>query len=214
MSKCSEAMLGILAVCLVACSPPAAERVVVTATAVPNSAATIPVPPTLVPTSDPFFQSDGGGEPRSGAYWLVWNSCSEGNQAGVAAANGGREAGWIILDDLLEDPGILLGELPVETCEHGVRLLSQIDTAGQVRPDDAAYDLATQLFAAQLNLAAGAEYCPAVDGAVKGGQLLIISLAFEGSGKYLGPEDASEDTDLARSLAGRLARYNVGDLCR
>lgn len=40
---------------------------------------------------------------------MVWNSCAEGNKADVAAANGGRAAGWIILDDLLADPGIQLG---------------------------------------------------------------------------------------------------------
>ena len=57
--------------------------------------------------------------PRTAGYWLVWNACAEDNQADVARANGGREAGWLILDDLLAHPGILLGELAVETCERG-----------------------------------------------------------------------------------------------
>jgi hypothetical protein len=87
-------------------------------TALPPSPTPAPtvLPPSPIPTIDPFFASQGGGEPRTAGYWLARNSCAEDNRADVAAANGGREAGWIILDDLLQDPGILLGGLSVETC--------------------------------------------------------------------------------------------------
>ena len=73
--------------------------------------------------ADAATVSTGGGEPRTAGYWLVWNACAEENKADVAVANGGREAGWILLDDLLADPGILLGDLAVEACEQGLRLL-------------------------------------------------------------------------------------------
>jgi hypothetical protein len=75
--------------------------------------------PTQAPTNAPFVASDGGGEPRSAGHWLLWNSCAPGNRAATAAANGGRAAGWIILDDLLVDPGVLVGGYAVETCEQG-----------------------------------------------------------------------------------------------
>jgi hypothetical protein len=132
-----------------------------------------PLPPTPAPTADPFFASQGGGEPRTVGYWLLWNSCAEGNKADIARANGGRAAGWVILDDLLDDPGILLGAL-----------LRARDADGVERTGDVAYDLA-----AQLNLAVGAEFCPAI---------------FDGSGAYLYPGGRLDDRDLALALAEQL----------
>ena len=74
--------------------------------------------------------------------------------------------------------------------------------------------LAAQLLTAQLNLAAGAEYCPAVDEAVQAAQLLLLSLGFDGSVGYLGLEQAPEDREIARFLVEQLAGYNTGSLCR
>jgi hypothetical protein len=217
--------LGLLLTCglLAAC----ASRTPVPATTAPTAAAptsplpTIPptpaptpIPPTLAPTVDPFFANQGGGEPRTAGYWLIWNSCAEGDKAGVAAANGGREAGWVILDDLLDDPGILLGGLPVETCRQGIDLLGARDVDGLERAGDAVYDLAAQLLAAQLNLAVGAEFCPAIEDSVRAGQLLLLSLEFDGSGAYLGPGAAPDDSNLALALAEQLRVYSTGALCR
>ena len=202
--------LGICLVCwllLAACSSPAA------APPKPTPAPTIP-PPSLAPTVDPFFASQGGGEPRTAGYWLAWNSCAEDNKSDVAAANGGREAGWIILDDLLQDPGILLGNLSVETCPQGISLLRVDDFQGEDRAGDAAYELAAQLLVAQINLAAGAEYCPAVDEAVQAGQLLLLSLHFNGSGDVQGLEQSSQNQDVALFLIQQLSAYNVGTLCQ
>jgi hypothetical protein len=144
----------------------------------------------------------------------VWNACAPDNKAEVARANGGRAAGWFLLDDLLADPGIFLGELTVETCEQGIALLQGQDAAGQEQPDDAAYVLAAQLLAAQANLAVGAEYCPASDTAVQAGQALLLSLGFDGTGTYLGPEGDAEDREVAQFLIEQLANYNAGTLCR
>ena len=210
---------GLLLICclLAACGSPTAPP----ATAIPvaptlDAPTPMPtaIPPSPAPTVDPFFASQGGGEPRTAGYWLLWNSCAEGNKAGVAAANGGRDAGWIILDDLLADPGILLGDLPVETCEQGIRLLQVQDLGGEDRSGDVAFELASRLLAAQLNLAAGAEYCPAVDQAVQAGQLLLLSLGFDGSGQPLGLDQASEDREIALFLVEQLGQYNAGSLCR
>lgn len=180
------------------------------------------IPPTLVaitmlPESnqgqDPQFKSSGGGEPRSAGYWLIWNTCTEGNQSEVAQANGGREAGWILMDDLLKDPGILIGTVQIETCEQGVNLLNTENLQGNEMSSDAAYILAAQLLAAQLSLAVGSEYCPASDQAVSEAQLLLVGLDFDGTGRYLGPPRADKNVETARRLTEQLVSYNSGALC-
>lgn len=165
-------------------------------------------------TADPLYQSEGGGEPRSAGYWLIWNSCAPDNRSETAAANGGRAAGWFIMDDLLEDPGILVGPLELRRCEEGLLLLQGQPLQGVASPEDVAYSLAAQLLTAQLNLAANAEFCPAVDDAVQSAQMLLISAGFDGQGEMLGSGAPDEDRQLAQFLTGQLANYNTGLLCR
>lgn len=167
----------------------------------------------VTPENELKFQNSGGGEPRSPGYWLVWNSCVENNQAETARANGGRAAGWILMDDLLIDPGILIGALQVETCEQGSNLLNSKNLQGLEMTNDAAYTLAAQLIAAQFNLVVGSEYCPASDQAVSQAQLLLLELNFDGTGGYLGPPKADEKVEAARKLTEQLASYNTGALC-
>lgn len=184
-----------------------------------GEATSTPIPPTRVnsgdeSTADPATASTGGGEPRSTSYWLLWNSCAPDNRAETARTNGGRAAGWIILDDLLADPGVLIGEMEVTTCAQGVALLQQQAVSGEDRSSDPAYGLAAQLFTAQLNLAAGAASCPAAEQAVQAAQLLLLSLDFQGTGTYLTPDSPNpRDRALAGELADILARYNAGALC-
>jgi len=199
----------LLAACLLVAACASPTPIPPTATLAPTA-----VRPTPAPTVDPFFASTGGGEPRSASYWLIWNSCAEGNQADVAAANGGREAGWLIMDDLLDAPGIWLGDLVINTCEQGLPFLQGQDADGAEKPDDAAYRMASRLMAAQLNLAVGAGYCPAVDQAVRAGQLLLVSLGFDGTGDYLSPGQAPDDREEALFLVEQLGLYNAGQLCR
>ena len=169
--------------------------------------------PTSSPTADPYFTAQGAGEPRSAGYWLLWNSCAPDNRAETAAANGGREEGWIIMDDLLSDPGILLGELPVVDCPRGMQLLKTQDLEGGDRGDNAAYALARQLLAAQLNLAAGTEYCPAAEGAVQSAQLLLIAVGFDGLGVYANGL-SSELAAAIPPITDLLRDFNSGGLCR
>jgi hypothetical protein len=115
------------------------------------------------------------------------------------------------MDDLLADPGVLVGRLSVETCTQDLSLLQGLRLDGTDPGPDAAYPLARELLAAQLNLAATAEYCPASDRAVQAAQLLLISLSFDGTGAYLGPMDDSSDR--AQTLTDVLAQYNAGGLC-
>lgn len=157
--------------------------------------------------------SNGGGEPRSPGYWLIWNTCAENNQSETARANGGREAGWILMDDLLNDPGILIGTLQVETCEQGINLLNLKDLQGNEMTSDAAYTLVSQLLAAQLNLAVGSEYCLASDQAVAEAQQLLLELNFNGTGSYLGPPRSDVYVEAAKKYTEQLISYNNGTLC-
>lgn len=172
-----------------------------------------------------FFEIDNshpGGDPRTIGYWKNWNTCTGGNQAAVAAKNGGAAAGVYILDNLLPQT-LSTGDsntgddYKVTTCLQAVKILSKQDQNGRNKASDAAYELASQLLAAKLNLAAGAETCTAVQTAVTNGQLLLDQINFNGSGDYLGSgrltaAKAAQRTQ-ALSLAATLDQYNNGNLC-
>jgi hypothetical protein len=158
-----------------------------------------------------------GGEPRTIGYWKNWNTCTGGNQPATAASNGGPAAGWYILDDILNSPGITIGVLTLDAgdCIEAVRLLdkSDIDT-DQKKANDAAYDLAAQLMAAMLNLSAGAETCPDVQSAVTDAQDFLASIGFDGTGDYLQPKGKDKSLyQYAISLSKTLDNYNNGLLC-
>jgi len=170
--------------------------------------------PSPAPTDAAYVQSTGGGDPRGAGYWLLWNSCAPDNRAEVAAANGGRAMGWIILDDLLADPGMLVGELQVLTCPQGLQLLQLQDALGTAHPDDPAYQLASTLLTAQLNLAAGSEYCPAIDQGISLAQLLLIDIGFTAQGDYPAAIQAKDAGEAAAYLMEQLTAYNLGTLCR
>jgi hypothetical protein len=150
--------------------------------------------------------ASGSGDPRSSNYWILWSSCSEDNRAETAEANGGREAGWIILDDLLEEPGIALADHQVSSCEEGVAILSGPGS------DDAAA-LSRQLLTAELNLNVGSETCPVADESVAAGHLLLASAGFEGPTGSADTLD-SEEAASAEQVTELLFLYNSGRLCR
>jgi hypothetical protein len=151
-----------------------------------------------------------GGEPRTPGYWKNWNTCTGGNQPQTAAGNGGVAEGWFLLDDLIPT---MVGDLYIETCEDGVLILDHRDLSGKKRASDAAYNLARNLLAAKLNLAAGAETCQEVVDAVAAGDALLSSIGFDGTGKYLRPKDGQLYQD-ANDLAYTLDVYNNGELCQ
>lgn len=155
--------------------------------------------------------SNGGGDPRTAGYWIIWSTCGENNQSAVAAANGGREAGWILLDDLLKNPGITVGDFAVATCEQGVNLFKARMAVGTLS-DDPIYRLASEMLTAEVNLSTGSESCKAVEGALRIGHALLSSLGFDGSGEYLLAE--SKELRVAREVTTLLASYNTGTLCQ
>jgi hypothetical protein len=154
----------------------------------------------------------GAGQPRTAGYWALWNTCAPENRAAVAAANGGRAAGWILVDDLLADPGIQLGNYAVPACQEALALLGGRTAAGE-ESGDPVYGLAAVLLAAELNLRAGSEICPIADEAALGGHLVLASVDFDGTGEYadvLSDETANAIPRLVELLEG----YNRGELCR
>ena len=177
------------------------------------------IPPTPTPPEDAFSDlpdearvARGAGQPRTAGYWALWNTCAPENRADVAAANGGREAGWILVDDLLADPGIQLGNYLVPACAEALALL-QGRTASGEETRDPVYGLAAVLLAAELNMRAGSEICPIADESALGGHLVLASVDFDGTGEYtaaLSDETASAIPRLVELLQG----YNRGELCR
>lgn len=142
--------------------------------------------------------SDGAAEPRSPAYWVMWSTCGEGSKADVAAANGGREAGWVLLDDLLEVPGVALAGQQVSACKDAVVVLAGAESA------DIAVRLAAESLAAEVNYASGAETCPAFDAVLRVARVLLSEAGFA---------DPQIETT-ARETTDLLATYNRGTLCQ
>lgn len=175
-----------------------------TATTVPTAAATV----------DPYVKSDGGGDPRTVGYWLLWNSCAAENRADVAASNGGREAGWVLLDDLLLDPGIQVGNLVLESCPQALNLLELRSLSGEDRSEDPLYALAAQQLAAQLNLAVGSEVCHGLVDAVLGSQKLLVELGFDGEQGGITTDSQEEFRGDALLYLEALQQYNQGSLCK
>ena len=139
----------------------------------------------------------------------------------TAAKNGGPDAGWFILDDILNSPGIIWDDIQddmfvfqIETCEDGVSILDQRSLdRGKKKASDAAYTLAMHLMAAQLNFAAGAESCEAAQAAALAGETLLDELDFDGTGSYLRPKKNDTTYQDALNLAYTLDEYNNGYLC-
>jgi len=179
---------------------------------IPTSTPLPTLPPT--PTIDPYFQSIGGGEPRTAGYWLLWNSCTAENNAETAIANGGREAGWYLVDDFLVDPGIKLGSLMAETCSQAIQLLQTQDGNGIDQSEKLDFRLASALLVTELNLSAKAESCPAVIDAVLGSMQLLNELGFNGiQTDLMAAADENQKADATIFLVS-LEKYNQGDLCR
>ena len=174
---------------------------------------------TVEPDQTLAFEIDNsfvGGGQRTIGYWKNWSTSTGGGQVATAAANGGAEAGFFILDDLLADPGFLVGDLalggsggvPNADCAPAVNILNKSDAVtGEKKASDPAFNMAAQLLAAMLNEAAQSKTCAASQAAVEDGQKLLEQLKFDGTGEY--PRRGTQ----ANALAETLDLYNNGLLC-
>ena len=178
------------------------------------------------------FQVDNrapGGDPRTPGYWKNWNTCTGGRQAMNAAANGGWENGFWLLDDVLNPAvggGIVWDDILVDakivninSCEYAVEILDQrrvtlngIVGDGKKLASDPARTLAMHLLAAQLNFGAGACTTPEVLDAALQAETLLDKYNFCGKRSTAYPLTKA-DKALALSLAKYLDNYNNGMYC-
>ena len=159
---------------------------------------------------------DGEGGQRTPGYWKNWSSCTGGNQYEHATTGDPDGEFWALDELLIEEYGITIGSLMLdggeEDCEDAVNILSNRDIeTGKNKAKDAAYRLARQLLAAQLNYAAGAGQCQEATDAIADAEALLVSIGFDGTGNYLRPRD--DEYEDAVDLAYTLDQYNNGLLC-
>jgi hypothetical protein len=141
-----------------------------------------------------------GGGQRTIGYWKNWASCSgTGNNRVAMAAKTGNH----LLDEFLPQT---LGAYNVDTCARGVAVL------GSASAKYAENQLAAQLLAAKLNVAAGASHCLTVDSAIAAGDQLLVLIGYTGPGsKTVGLAHPLRAVTLA--VASFLDQYNNGLVC-
>jgi len=163
-----------------------------------------------------------GGAPRTPGYWKNWNTCTGGNQQYTAAANGGWQEGFWLLEDVL-DPniggGIVRDDIltdgfifEITECDKAVLILDKRNFNGKKVSSDPLHNLATHLLAAQLNFGAGACTTQDVLDAALDAEELLDKYNFDGYGHDPLPKKSS-DVNLANQLANYLDQYNNGEFC-
>lgn len=141
-----------------------------------------------------------GGGQRTIGYWKNWNTC---NQKGGDWQTKADRSGNHLLDAFLPKS---LGNLAVTTCEEAIAIL------GSASGKFAENQLAAQLLAAKLNVAAGASTCSAVTTAITQADALLVTVGYAGPpSSLIGPKGAHRA--VALSLASTLDNYNNGLVC-
>ncbi|PSL16110.1 hypothetical protein CLV44_10233 [Marinobacterium halophilum] len=159
-----------------------------------------------------------GGNARTIGFWKNWTSCD---------GKGNQYDRWLtdpdfydVLDEFL--PIYLHPELEITQCAVGVDLLDKRDVEdpslvgdGSKKASDAAYGLAAQLMAVQLNIAADAGTCSELINAKVAAEQLLADIDFTGTGDYLKKPKGPSKTlaQEAKTLAGILDSYNNNMLC-
>jgi hypothetical protein len=119
-----------------------------------------------------------------------------------------------VLDQTLATGNITIGTLTLTSsdCVKAVKLLSKqtIDNTGKSMSSDPAFNLAAQLLAAKLDVAAGAGTCGAAVTAINDAQTLLASIQFN----WISHDKmTATQTTQANSLATKLDAYNNNKLC-
>jgi hypothetical protein len=154
-----------------------------------------------------------GGRALTIGFWKNWASCakSNGNQTPVldqtllAAAVAGKP---ITIGTLVLDPRVLGA---TTACKDAVAILSKSTLSGKNMASDPLFNMASQLLAADLNVATGAGVCSSAVNAINSAQALLVKYHFDGN--TYSPKLTSADATLANSLATTLNNYNNNLLC-
>lgn len=146
-----------------------------------------------------------GGDARTIGYWKNHSCLAPGNQEDVLSPLLPISVGIGFAD--ASDFVIAAGQ-----CELAVSILDKRSyNNGKKMASDGAYNLASQLVAALLNIKAQAGSCDLANSAIADGQKLLDEINFDGSGAYL--KSGNAKYALAVSLAGTLDKYNNNQLC-
>jgi hypothetical protein len=155
------------------------------------------------PSDTPVLSS-----PRGIGWWKNWGGCAVRGRANVVGA---RETA-VVRRSIRHSSGMYpVGGIDGMTCEQATHLLSKQDFDGNMKANDAAYNLAAQLVAAKLNQVAGAPVPVCIADAIVEASAMLAGLNFTGAGDYLGPRTSGAARSAALSLGGLLERYNDGD---
>jgi hypothetical protein len=159
------------------------------------------------------------GTARTPGYWKNWNMCTGGKQAQTAVKNGGKAAGFYLLEDHLpltlwanSTSGVICSRFSnfvLTSCAPAVKLLNTQDASGKQKASDAAYNLAKHLLAYKLNIASKAAPCASAAAAATNAEALLSEICFNGSGDYL-PSNTklTAKRALALSYAKTLDAFN------
>ncbi|WP_428356750.1 hypothetical protein [Methyloprofundus sp.] len=149
-----------------------------------------------------------GGDAHTIGFWKNWTSCDgRGKQAAV-------------LDDNL--PVTLDTDFVIDKCPVAVDLLDKrkvknedIIKDGKKSASDPIYNMVAQLFAAKLNVNAGAGGCAALTNAITDADALLTDVGFDGNMDYKKGSDklTRKQKAEANALAGTLDAYNNNQLC-
>jgi hypothetical protein len=150
-----------------------------------------------------------GGDSRTIGYWKNWASCTTSSAKKAP-----------VLDQTLYKAGsITIGTLVLHggtanvspDCAKAVKILSKKSLDGTKKASDPLFNMAAQLLAADLNVAAGAKTCLAATNAINAAQALLVKYGW--NGQTYSPKLTAADKNLANSLASTLDKYNNNKLC-
>jgi hypothetical protein len=173
-----------------------------------------------------------GGGTRTIGYWANWTTC-DGNGSQASKDPDFTNPDVTLLDEILSILDIGIVNFPATVlnpysgigCATAVDLLKKQDIGdpgvvgdGSRRANDAAYNMAAQLIAAEANYGANAIQCANASTAISRAQTLLdhALILFDGTGQFLPPR-ASDGVPLsnynavrqyALALAGVLDAYN------
>lgn len=154
-----------------------------------------------------------GGRALTIGFWKNWASCAGSagkqkpmlDQTLLAAAQAGQP---VTIGTLVLDPAVLGAST---ACKDAVNLLNKTTLTGTKKASDPLFNMAAQLVAAKLDVAAGAGACANAVSAISSAQALLVKYHFDGYG--YAPKLTAGDTTLANNVATTLDKYNNNKLC-